>query len=114
MPKKYEERSLIEFQQEFPDSEACGRHLVRQRWPDGFVCPRCGHKEAWYLSKRQLFDCKICRFQTSVTAGTIFHGTQISKRVLLAHMARTFEFRMVQQKEDGHVIAFLSDEDRRC
>jgi transposase-like protein len=90
VPKKYEERSLIEFQQEFPDSEACGKHLVRQRWPDGFVCPRCGHKEAWYLSKRQLFDCKICRFQTSVTAGTIFHGTRtplVKWYWLLYHMA---------------------------
>jgi transposase-like protein len=76
MPKKYKERSLIEFQKEFPDNEACAKHLAEQRWPNGFVCPQCGHKEAWYLSKRQLFDCKLCRCQTSVTAGTIFHGTR--------------------------------------
>ena len=76
MPKKYKERSLIEFQKEFPDDEACVKHIVVQRWPDGFVCPQCGHSEAWYLSNRHLYDCKICRFQTSVTAGTIFHGTR--------------------------------------
>ena len=76
MPKKYKERSLIEFQKEFPDGEACAKHIVAQRWPNGFTCSQCGHSEAWYLPKRHLYDCKICRFQTSVTAGTIFHGTR--------------------------------------
>jgi len=76
MPKKYKERSLIEFQKEFPNNEACAKHLAEQRWPNGFLCPQCGHTEAWYLSPRHLFDCKRCRFQTSVTAGTIFHGTR--------------------------------------
>ena len=76
MPKKYKELSLIEFQKEFQDDEACAKHIVAQRWPDGFTCPQCGHSEAWYLSKRHLYDCKICRFQTSVTAGTIFHKTR--------------------------------------
>lgn len=78
MPKSYKRRSLIEFQKEFPDDQACAEHLIGQRWPEGFVYPHCGHREAWYLSKRQLFDCKICRCQTSVTAGTIFHATRTS------------------------------------
>jgi transposase-like protein len=76
MPKKYKKRSLIEFQNEFPDNEACAKHIAAQRWPNGFVCTRCGSKEAWYLSKRHVFDCKACRFQTSITTGTIFHGTR--------------------------------------
>lgn len=74
MPREYMERSLIEFQK---DNTAYAKHLVDQRWPDGFVCPRCGHKEAWYLSKRCLFDCRNCRHQTSITAGTIFHKTRV-------------------------------------
>ena len=49
MSEKYKERSLIEFQQEFPDDNACAKHLAAQQWPDGFTCSRCGHKEAWYL-----------------------------------------------------------------
>lgn len=77
MPKKYTQRSLIEIQKEFPDEQACLKHLIEQRWPDGFICPKCGHGEAWYLSKRKLFDCKSCRFQASMTAGTIFHSTRI-------------------------------------
>lgn len=90
MPKKYTEYSLIEFQKTFASNEACEKHLVEQRWQNVFVCPQCGHEEAWYLTNRKLFDCKRCRFQTSLTAGIIFHGTKIPLVKwywLLYHMA---------------------------
>ena len=90
MPKKYAEYSLIKFQKTFPDNEACKKHLAEQRWPNGFVCPKCGHYEAWYLANRNLFDCKSCRFQASLTVGTIFEGTRIPLVKwywLLYHMA---------------------------
>jgi len=78
MAKKYSERSLMDFQKTFSTEEACAKHLIQQRWPDGFVCPHCGHKEAWYLSKRKLFDCMQCRFRTSLTSGTVFHKSRVS------------------------------------
>lgn len=90
MPKKYAEYSLIEFQTTFSSNEDCEKHLVEQRWKNGFVCPQCGHDEAWYLTDRKLFDCKNCRFQTSLTSGTIFHATKIPLVKwywLLYHMA---------------------------
>lgn len=90
MPKKYAEFSLIKFQKTFSSDEACEKHLVEQRWKNGFVCLQCGHDEAWYLTGRKLFDCKKCRFQTSLTAGTIFHATKIPLVKwywLLYHMA---------------------------
>ena len=66
------------------------KHLALLRWPDGFVCPRCGHGGGWYLPGRQLFDCKRCRHQTRVTAGTVFHKTRtplVKWYWLLYHMA---------------------------
>ena len=77
MLKKYEERSLIEFQNEFSTEQACASHLWKQRWPQGFVCPSCAHGEYWYISARKILDCKQCRFKSSLTAGTIFHKTRI-------------------------------------
>ncbi len=90
MSKKYQQYSLIEFQKAFPDDEACKKHLAQQRWPKGFVCPKCGNADAWYLASRKLFDCKSCRSQTSLIAGTIFEGTRtplIKWYWLLYHMA---------------------------
>lgn len=76
MPQKYEKRSLLDFQKSFAGEHACVQHLREMRWPDGFICPRCGHGEAWYIGTRKVLDCKSCRAKTSVTAGTIFHKTR--------------------------------------
>lgn len=77
MPRNYSELSLIDFQKFFSDDESCAKHLAEQRWPDGFACPKCGHRSAWYLAERRLFDCKNCHHQASITAGTIFHKTRV-------------------------------------
>ena len=59
----------------FPDNGACLEYLARLRWPEGFVCPACGHGEAWKTGQG-LWMCKECERRTSVTAGTIFHRTR--------------------------------------
>jgi len=90
MPGKYMERSIIEFQKSFRNDEDCAKHLAEQRWGNKFICPRCGHTEFWYISKRKLFECRKCDFQTSVTSGTIFHRTRVSLLKwywLIYHMA---------------------------
>ena len=64
--------SLLAFQHMFPDDDACAAWLIEMRWPDGFVCPACGHEKGWALrGKAHTFECAGCRRQTSVTAGTI-------------------------------------------
>lgn len=68
-------RSLGEFEARFAAEAACLDYLVRLRWPDGFQCPRCGGSSAWRTG-RGLHHCTQCGTQTSVTAGTIFHGSR--------------------------------------
>ncbi|MBC7166342.1 MAG: transposase [Phenylobacterium sp.] len=68
--------SRQDFEARFPDEEACARYLVGRRWPDGFVCPGCGHASGWALTRaRPTWECSGCGRQTSVTAGTIMHRT---------------------------------------
>ena len=69
--------SLLEWQNRFHAEEACIRHIVAMRWPDGFCCPHCGGGEAWYVLGRGLYDCKGCRKRTSATSGTLFHATKV-------------------------------------
>ena len=66
-------RTHQQLQQWFADENACLEYLERVRWPDGFVCPKCGSDKAWKTSRRGLWMCASCGRQTSVTAGTIFH-----------------------------------------
>ena len=47
------------------------------RWPDGFVCPSCGHRGHCLLAGQELYQCNHCKRQTSPTAGTILHGTKL-------------------------------------
>jgi len=68
-------RTLLEFENRFATEEACLEYLFRLRWPEGFRCPKCGHTKAW-STKRALYHCVRCGFQTSVTAGTIFQDTK--------------------------------------
>jgi transposase-like protein len=43
----------------------------------GRVCiPRCGHRQAYKLRSLRLWQCADCRYQASVTAGTVLHRTK--------------------------------------
>src|SRR5512132_2412455 len=71
-------RSLIEFQHGFPDECACAAYLADARWPDGFRCPDCDHDKGWELSTQAFTrECAGCGKQTSVTAGTVMHGSKL-------------------------------------
>ena len=70
--------SLLAFQHMVPDDDACAAWLIEMRWPDGFVCPRCGHEKGWALRRKaHTFACTGCRRQTSVTVGTILHASKL-------------------------------------
>jgi transposase-like protein len=64
-----------EFVKWFSDDGACVEYLERLRWPEGFVCPRCGGQRGWRRSESRWL-CADCRRETSATAGTIFDGTR--------------------------------------
>ena len=42
------------FEARFPDEASCARHLAAKRWPDGFVCPACGHARGCEASPGEL------------------------------------------------------------
>jgi hypothetical protein len=51
------------------------------RWPEGFKCPRCAETDYCEIRNRQLLQCRRCRYQTSLIAGTILQGTKLPMRV---------------------------------
>lgn len=71
---------MLEFEDRFRTEDACRAYLSQLRWPEGFRCPRCGHGQAWPTS-RKLWQCRGCGHDVSVTAGTVFHRTQLPLRV---------------------------------
>lgn len=76
--KRKPQPSILEFQKRFPDDWSCAKFLFERRWPQGFVCPKCGNGRAVLLKSRAwTYECLDCGRQTSVTAGTVMHRTKL-------------------------------------
>jgi transposase-like protein len=71
----------MDFQERFASEAACLEYLAVSRWPEGFRCPGCEGRDAWVLERRHLWECASCHRQTSVTAGTVMHGTRSPLRL---------------------------------
>jgi len=68
---------LCELIERYGDDQKCRNYLEHLRWPHGVRCPECSSEKVSSILKRDQFDCDSCRYQFSVTAGTIFHDTHL-------------------------------------
>lgn len=96
--------TLFEFQQRFPTDRECEAYLFAWRWPEGFRCPRCGGSEATKLSFRRQYQCRACKHQASVTAGTVMQDTKLSLRVWFWGM-----FLVARHKKSISALQFQRD-----
>jgi ribosomal protein L37AE/L43A len=72
-----ETMSLLEFMERFGTAESCRDYLYQIRWSKGFVCPKCATKdEPFNIKARNVYQCRHCTHQASVTAGTIMDKTR--------------------------------------
>ena len=67
---------------DLPDDAAfeqeCRSFLADLRWPGGVECPRCSEtSRLLWLTSRSKWHCYCCRYQFSVTAGTLFHSSHL-------------------------------------
>ena len=66
--------TLIE---QFGSEDRCRAYLEALRWPNKVACPRCKSDKISEIKDRNQFDCDGCRYQFSVTAGTIFNDSHL-------------------------------------
>lgn len=71
--------SLLQLQELYGTEEQCEAALAQARWPEGFRCPRCGGQDHGLVHGRRLrrYQCRSCRHQATVTAGTIMEATKL-------------------------------------
>jgi transposase-like protein len=70
--------NLIDIHSMFATEDKCRELLVRLRWPEGPLCLRCKAPAIELETEKQLFYCKDCDYQFSVTAGTVFNDSHLS------------------------------------
>jgi transposase len=71
-----------DFDQEFPNDDACLEWVKNHRWSDGIHCVKCQkitkhHK----VTSRPCYECDYCGHQVYPTAGTIFHKSATPLRI---------------------------------
>jgi transposase-like protein len=78
----FEINTLEQFEHQFATEEACIEFFFFAKWPDGFYCTRCGHHHAYMMGTRRLplFECSLCHYQSSLTAGTLLEGSRTDLR----------------------------------
>ena len=69
--------NLMSVVSQFGTDDACRARLVELRWPKGVECPSCKSQKISCITTRDIYDCDSCRYQFSVTAGTIFHDSHL-------------------------------------
>lgn len=69
--------NLISVIEKFGTDDKCRAALVHLKWPNGIECPRCQSKKISRIAARDVYDCDSCRYQFSVTAGSIFHDSHL-------------------------------------
>jgi transposase-like protein len=74
--------SLDEFFDQYGTEAQCEAALERARWPEGFVCPRCGGTahSTFLVDGHKVWQCSQCRAQTTLRSGTLFHGSKLPLR----------------------------------
>jgi len=103
------------FCRKFDTENACVDALFTDRWPHGFRCPVCRHPHYSTITTRRLplYECRSCKHQTSIIAGTIMEGssTKLTRwfqaLFLLAQPAGTSAVRLAQVIQVTYKTAWL-------
>jgi transposase-like protein len=100
--------SLSQFLELYGTEEQCEAALEQTRWPDGFRCHRCGEQVYGlvYGRRQRRYQCRSCRHQTTVTAGTIMKATKLPltkwfQAFYLVGDAKTGIFSLSQMRKIG-------------
>ena len=73
--------NILSLMDKYNSNAKCGDLLEKLRWPNGKVfCLRCGVIGVPELPKGSCWYCPDCRYQFTVTAGTIMHDSHLPLR----------------------------------
>ncbi len=80
--------NLVDINTLFGTEDKCRELLVRLRFPEGPYCLRCKGPAVELETEKQLFYCKDCDYQFSITSGTVFNDSHLplTKWLLTTHL----------------------------
>jgi hypothetical protein len=62
----------------FGDEQTCRIHFKALRDQEGISCKKCQHTEHYWKRDKWSYECKSCRFRTSLRSGTLLENSNLS------------------------------------
>lgn len=98
---------LSEFFKHFSDEESCKLKWKQIRDQEGVRCKKCGCEDQYWLKTIWQYQCKQCKFRTTLRSGTVMEGSNLPFRYWLTAMAFLTSTKksvsaLEMQKELGH------------
>ncbi|MBT8243616.1 MAG: IS1595 family transposase [Winogradskyella sp.] len=70
--------NIFSFTAEFGSEEECRLHFKQERDTQGVFCKKCGCNDHYWLKNKWSYQCKACKFRTSLRSGTIMENSNLS------------------------------------
>jgi len=70
--------NIFSFTAHFVDEQSCRQHFKTERDKQGVVCKKCGSTCHYWKKDKECYECKSCRFRTSLRSGTIMENSNLS------------------------------------
>lgn len=98
---------LSELYKRLPDESSCQNLLKRSREKNGVFCKKCGGENHYWKEDKKSFECKSCRFRTSLKNGTIMENSNLPYKywvsvIYYLHEVNWKVSALEVQKELGH------------
>lgn len=78
---------LSEFFRKYPDEASCKMAFKQIRDQQGVLCKKCGGTNHYWKADKWQYECKSCRFRTTLKSGTVMEGSNLPFRYWLTTMA---------------------------
>ena len=72
--------TLLEFSKKFPTEKSCRLHFKSVRDKYGVVCKHCKCTDHYWLQYKEQYQCKQCKFRTTLRSGTVMEGSNMPFR----------------------------------
>lgn len=69
--------AILDFYKDYPDEESCKLKFKRVRDKEGVTCKKCGCREHYWKRDKWSYECKECRFRTSLRSGTVMQSSKL-------------------------------------
>ena len=99
--------TMVAFMAQYGTEAKCRQAAFHARWPHGYRCPNCARRtHSRFRREGQIYyQCRACRHQTTLLAGTMFEATKLPLRTwfLAIHLLTSTKTNMAALELKRHL-----------